>query len=56
MGNIPALLVNILQSTGYDCALSIADLDETDIQNIQNHVSNFVTNTKVKYFSTRDYI
>lgn len=32
-------MVNILLSAGYDCALSIADLDEVDIQSIQQLVS-----------------
>lgn len=38
-GNIPNLLIDILSSAGYDCALSLAELDESDIKNIETFVS-----------------
>lgn len=41
VGNaIPNFIVNVLSSAGYDSALSIADLNESDISIIQNHISN----------------
>lgn len=32
-------MINILSSAGYDCALSLAELDESDIKNIETFVS-----------------
>lgn len=41
LGNtIPDFIVNILTSAGYDSALSIVDLNESDILIIQDYVSN----------------
>lgn len=37
--NIPEFIVDVLCSTGYDSALSLADLNDDDIPIIENHVS-----------------
>lgn len=39
IGNsIHDLMIRILISSGYDCALSISEIDDTDIQLIENHI------------------